>query len=147
MNARQQTKTIVQCANSNVLLPNSLQLNSNLTVMKRPRVERLSNGEEEVTLMNLAREGRSNCRRGERKRNNYCGNHSRNSMDHGKEQDLYCGKSQRKTEPYLHGIEERESFLDDTQVKHKAASEAPVNSGSKFLSSMDDGKSDKMKSF
>lgn len=145
MDARQQTKTIVQCGNSNVLLSNSSHLNSNSTAVKRPQVERLSNGKQEETLLNLTRKGKSNCCQGERKRNSYSGDHSVTLMDHEIEQDLYCGEYQRKSMSRLQGIEERESFLDDTQVKNKVTSEAPANSRSEFFSSMDDGKFDKRK--
>ncbi|XP_078377039.1 uncharacterized protein LOC144660307 [Oculina patagonica] len=137
MDARRQTKTIVQCDNSNVL-SNSSHLNSDSTSVKRPQVERLSNGKWEETW-NLTRKGKSLCCQGERERNSYSGDHSVTLMGHEIEQDLYSGEYQRKSMSHLQGIEERESFLDDTQVKNKVASEAPANSRSEFFSSMDDG--------
>lgn len=134
---RQQTKTITQCDKSSALLPSSSQLNLNSPSVKRTRLESLSEGE--VTVK-LARKGWSHCFQGERDRNSHSENLSKTQMCN---EYFCCSEDQRKSDLCLQGIEERESFLDDSWVKNKAASVASANSRSKFLSSMDDGKFDK----
>lgn len=148
IDARKQCETIVQSDRSNEMLHDSSQMNLNPTALKRPWVEPPPNREQEQTLLKLARKDTSNCCLSERMRNSFCGNHSQNLMDHEREQDLYCGEYQRKSESCFQGVEERESFLSDSQLKNKATPETPKNySKSQFLSSMDDGKFDKRNAF
>lgn len=135
---RKQTKTITQSDKSTALLPSSSQLKSNSPTVKRARLESLSK-EGEGTL-NLARKGRAHGFQGERDRNSHSENHSKSQMCN---EDFCCREDQRKSDLCLQGIEERESFLDESWVKNNAASVAPTNLRSKFLSSMDDGKFDK----
>ena len=134
---RKHCETIVQSDRNNETLHDSSLMNLNPAALKRLQVKRPPNREQELTLK-VARKGTSNCCLGESQRKSFCGNHSQNLMDHEKEQDLYCGEYQRKSEPGCQGFEERESISSGSQ---QATSGTP-NSYSvlKFLSSMDDGK-------
>ena len=128
--ARKQCDTIVQSGRSNEMLHDSWPMNVNPATLK------------------LARKGTSSCCLGESLRKRFHRNHSQNLIDNKREQDLHCGEYQRKSESGFQGVNERGDFLSDSQLKNKATSETPKNySMSTFLSSMDDGKFDKRKTF
>lgn len=131
---------------STEMLHDSLPKNLNPAVLKRPWVENPPNIEQELTSLKFARKGKSNYCLSEMQRKSLCGNH--NLMDHKRELDLYCGEYLRNSESGFQGVEERESYLSDSQLEKEATSETPKSySMSHFLSSMDDGKFDKREAF
>ena len=145
--ARKKCDAIVQPEDrSTEMLRDSSPTNLNPAGLKRPWVENPPNIDQELTLLKFARKGTSNYCLGEMQRKRLCGNH--NLMDHKRELDLYCGEYLRNSESGFQGVEERESYLSDSQRDKEATSETPKSySMSQFLSSMDDGKFDKREAF
>jgi len=125
---RKHCKAIVQSDRNNETLHDSSPMNLNPAALKRLRVQRPPNREQELTLT-FTRKGTSNFCLGESQRKSFCGTHSQNLMDH---------EYQRKSESGFQGVEERESHLSDSQQ----GTLGTLNSYSRsmFLSSMDDGK-------
>lgn len=135
--ARKRCEAIVQSDRNSEMLHDSSLMNLNPTALNQLWLEPPPNREQELTLK-FARKGTSNCFLGESQEKGLCGKYSQNLMDLEREQDLYCGEYQRKSD--FEGVKERESLVSDSQLKNKATLETPRScSMSKFLSSMDDG--------
>ena len=143
--ARKRCEAIVQSDRNSEMLHDSSLMNLNPTALNQLWLEPPPNREQELTLK-FARKGTSNCFLGESQEKGLCGKYSQNLMDLEREQDLYCGEYQRKSD--FEGVKERESLVSDSQLKNKATLETPRScSMSKFLSSMDDGKFDERKAW
>ena len=116
--------------------------------MKQPRIDTLTNRTNEeardlfnnpsTTLSTFSICDSSNCSQADRERGSQCGHDSRKLVEQDREQPMHCGECQEKPKPCLNVAEERQSFLDGTELKNKVSPDA--NFRSHFLSSMDDGK-------